>query len=96
MIRPICSITAVLVSRFLLDLQEVNQSIGSGSQSATTSNLVSQTGTIAFARVVGSLGSMISSPGDSLHPDPELASPLSSKGHGSGDDYMLDEMQRRE
>ncbi|KAI1795344.1 hypothetical protein LXA43DRAFT_1090993 [Ganoderma leucocontextum] len=89
-------ITAVLVSRFLLDLQEVNRGIESGSQSATNSDSVSQTGTIAFARVVGSLGSMIASPEGSLHSHHELGLSPSSKGHGSAGDSTPDEMHSRQ
>ena len=92
---PLGSITGILVSRFLLDLQEVNQNVEFGNLSATTPEPQSPTGTIAFARVVGSLGSMIAPPRSSSSSDSDLSSSPSWEGSGFGDGYMLHEMQNQ-
>ncbi|KAI0365192.1 hypothetical protein BV20DRAFT_954792 [Pilatotrama ljubarskyi] len=65
-------ITAVLVSRFLLNLQQVNQQ----QQRSTVATLnLSQNMTLDFARVVGSLGSSLGPSGDQPTYDPYEAAP---------------------
>lgn len=51
--------TAVLVSRFLLDLQDINQSTEKGSTSSR-SDSATEPRTLRFATVIGSLGSNVS------------------------------------
>ena len=62
------SITAALVSRFLLDLQEVDQDVRGQDISFVMSNDVTSE-SVRFADTIGSLGSVISHHGETLAVD---------------------------
>ena len=59
------SIATVLISRFLLDLQEVNQELAHGSQSLTYTTS-SNPSSIRFDRLIGPIGCSLS-PTESTH-----------------------------
>ncbi|KAI0653586.1 hypothetical protein C8Q70DRAFT_1035010 [Cubamyces menziesii] len=52
-------LTSILISRFLLNLQEVHRDLGHGATDATSHSDTIQQGTVHFARVIGSLGSSL-------------------------------------
>ncbi|KAI0665403.1 hypothetical protein C8Q78DRAFT_1084002 [Trametes maxima] len=67
-------ITAILISRFLFNLQEANQGPGRGSalsdsESSPQGTSGSRVDTLIFARVVGPLGSPLVSRGDTTYPE---------------------------
>ena len=64
------SIATVLISRFLLDLQEVNQELARGSQSLTYTTS-SNSSSIRFDRLIGPIGC-------SLSPTPSTHVPVES------------------
>ncbi|RPD53096.1 hypothetical protein L227DRAFT_581676 [Lentinus tigrinus ALCF2SS1-6] len=77
-------ITSILVSRFLIDLQEVHQ-YRANSQ---LSSLSAGQGSLHFAtsRVMGSLGESLPPPGDTLLEDARLAAEDASEDSGHGGD----------
>ena len=63
-------ITAILISRFLIDLQEANNS--KYHQHSLSSIQLGQIGSLSFNRFVGSLGSSLAAPGEaSSEHDPQ-------------------------
>ena len=74
---PILSITSILVSRFILNLQEVKQG-RAAPQLATATTPTTQSSLNFRARIVGSLGSSVRFPGDTSFEDEQF-------GFASGD-----------
>ena len=68
---PILSITSILVSRFILNLQEVKQG-RAAPQLATATTPTTQSSLNFRARIVGSLGSSVRFPGDASFEDEQF------------------------
>ena len=69
----ILRITAILISRFLLDLQEANRT-DKDLNDGTSTQIISSTasvGTINFARVIGSIGASLDRPDGDGGSDPD-------------------------
>ncbi|KAJ8483212.1 hypothetical protein ONZ51_g4863 [Trametes cubensis] len=66
-------LTSILVSRFLLNLQEVHRDLGHGATDATSGSDTINGGTMHFARVIGSLGSSLAA-GSRPSSEPETIS----------------------
>ena len=77
-------ITAILVSRFLLNLQEANHKTWDSSQSLPHLDMLSQRDTLQFAdRVIGPLGSSLSATNGMSDAD-EIDASRRSEGRRSG------------
>ncbi|KAI0758207.1 hypothetical protein C8Q74DRAFT_306848 [Fomes fomentarius] len=56
-------ITSILISRFLIDLQDANESM------MHQHSRISSVGSIQFGRMIGALGSTMPAPGEAVHID---------------------------
>ena len=90
---PILSITSILVSRFILNLQEVKQG-RAAPQLATATTPTTQSSLNFRARIVGSLGSSVRFPGDTSFEDEQFGFASGDSGVSKGSDQESGSVHR--
>ncbi|TBU33043.1 hypothetical protein BD311DRAFT_653099 [Dichomitus squalens] len=81
-------ITAILISRFLMDLQDASN--GKGHQHSLSSVQLGQIGTLDFNGIIGSLGSTLAAPGEGHPFEPASTAEDSSATRADGLDSISD------